>query len=237
MITLKASVLVGLLFGQASFLAVLLGNPAPAPEVRPAETPPPEEDEAQVASAVRQGVEKGRAAIRNTVHNLVPGVKCYQVPLGDSMTVKIIANKDFYKPGRFAVEESPEVAGLVLGMADVYGAFRNVRSKQFGITLWATGTADAIPVLDGIDYSGRPLSCTVHGKRMTLEVGPKTLTNELLACARAAAFGQGLMQTMPVGVDLRGQEFGEKGGQFRSVDVEITFIGLLRYAPDADFCG
>lgn len=227
----------GLLSGLASFLAVLLGSPVLASVTRPAEMPAlPVQDEAQVTSAVRQGVEKGRIAIQK-VKDLVPGVICHQVPVGETMIVKLVAGRDYYAKGKFMLADSPQVSELALGVSDVYGVFSNVRSNQFKITFSATGTADAIPVQGRIDYAGLPLSCIVVNRSLSLEV--KTLNNELLACARAAALAEDLMleKKMPIHVDLKGQEFGEKGGRFRSVDVEITFIGLLRYAPDADFCG
>jgi len=204
--------------------------PAPIPDVA---------DEIRVASAVQQGVKDGQVAIQK-VNDLVPGITCHQVQLGETMKVTLVAGRDYYDPGKFKLADAPAVAGLALGVADVYEAFRGVRSNQFEVEFEATGTADAIPIQGGIDYDGRALSCLVEGKYLTLTSGPNALDNKLLACARAAAVAEYLdldKKVRPIHIKLQGQEYGKRDGHFRSVDLAITFIGLLRYAPDADFCG
>ncbi len=236
-VTRRAFAVVATVVGYLGLIAAILWR-ASAPVGQPAPTPVPAvPDEAQVASAVRQGTEKSRIVIQNTVKNLVPGVTCDQVQNGDTTTVRIIAKRDFYAPGKFKLADSPDAAMLASCFADVYGLFRGVPTNRLKIALSSTGTADSIPVSGGLDYEGLPLPCFVGGRNRTLEAGEKTLDNELLACARAAALAQDLMKKMPVKVDLKGREHGDKGGQFRSVDVEILFIGLPNYAPDVDFCG
>jgi hypothetical protein len=198
----------------------------------------PTPDESQVATAIQQGVEESRIAIQDTVKKLVSGVSCDQSSVGDSMTVRIIASRDFYDPGKFQLADSPQALDLAKGMARVYNAFKGVRSDQFKVDLNAKGTADAIPVGHLIDYKGRSMSCLVGGRFRVLEPGPSALDNELLACARAAALVQYLQESrLPIDTNLQGREHGGKDGRFRSVDVEIVFIGILRYAPNPDFCG
>lgn len=221
-------------------IAALLWRPAPVSPVPSVPTPAPVvPDEAQVASAVRESAEKSRITIQSTVKSLVPGVTCDQVQNGDTTTVRIIARRDFYAPGKFKLADSPEAAALASCVADVYGVFQSISPDHLRIAMWSTGTADAIPVGGGIDYDGLPQVCFVGNRNRDLEPGKKTLDNQLLACARAAALAQDLMDRKmpPRPMELKGREHGEKGGQFRSVDVEIHFIGLPRYAPDVDFCG
>lgn len=221
-------------------IAAILWRPAPASPAPSVPTPAPvAPDEAQVASAVRVSADKSRITIQSTVKSLVPGVTCVQSQNGDTTTVKIIASRDFYKPGKFKLADSLEAATLASCLADVYGEFQSISPDHLRVALWSTGNADAIPVEGGIDYDGLSQVCFVGNRNRVLERGKKTLDNQLLACARAAAVAQELIdrKMAPRPLDLKGREHGEEGGQFRSVDVEIHFIGLPKYAPDIDFCG
>lgn len=231
----RALAVVATVLGYAGLIAVVWFRPTDPPQVRP--LPVPVADDAQTTAAVQEGVRKGRIAIQNTVKNLVPGATCDQVPIGDTLLVRIIANTDFYDPGDFQLADSPEALGLAQGMADAYGIFKDAQTDQFKVSLVALGTSDAIPVGGGIDYEGPAMRCFVGGSTQTLEPGPKTLNNALLACARAAALAQYVLERMPADLQLKGREHGEESGRFRSVDAELKFIGILRYAPDADFCG
>lgn len=238
-VTRKAIVVVVTITGYLALLVSIMWMRSTPASPSVSKIVPAVPDESQITSAVQQGVKESRMAIQK-VKDVVPDVICHQVPVGETIIVKLVAGRDYYDPGKFKIVDAPRVADLALGVANVYNAFVNVRSNQFEVDFRATGTADAIPVQGGIDYDGQAQSCLVEGEYLTLNSGPKALDNKLLACARAAALAQYLQNekmVLPIKIELKGQEYGEEGGRFRSVDVEITFIGLLRYAPDADFCG
>lgn len=232
----KAAVVVATVFAY-SLIGVLLLRFGKDPEALPTPTPTPTQDEARMTEAIQRGISQSRVTIQKTVVQLVGGVSCDQYPVGNSVTVRLNAKRDFYDPGEYLLRDSKPALVLAQGIKEVYRAFEDVKTNEFTIDFSPVGTADSMPIKNGIVYEGKLFSCFVGGRTRWLEPGSR-LDNELLSCARAAALTEDLASgiTFPR-INLQGREHGERGGQYRSVDVEILFKGLLLYAPDVDFCG
>jgi hypothetical protein len=201
------------------------------PPVIPTLVPP------DLEAKTRKVIEVSRETLQSAVRDLKGAATCHEEKTGESVAVTLYARKEFYPLGKYELEEAPSALLLAQWIAVLDGALLKNQGPNFWVSSQVRGAADAV-IPHNIEYVGGKMQCSTNEGMVILERG-KELDNNKLACARAAKFVQYLAgKGLPLeSVLIAGSGSGEIGGRYRYVDVTLTFHNILRWHPDASFCG